>query len=230
MESEKIDLTNQKKKLKTKNKGDPEKYKNMPRVQLQEESIVNRILNFYKLKETSSKISCHGRPTSKHIKQMKSVYGVNHVLTLQYEKEKPQEVEKWCINNEINWHHIELYAANMPYFQKKDTQKLIAKHVLDLYHLLKKEEITLFIHCAAGVHRTGTIVYSILRMFGESPEDALKAMEYIRLETRKNVGEERIAIAEQYIVPILLKAISQEENLKEEQMKEAQILNDLNIK
>lgn len=170
-----------------------------------------KILNFYKLKGTSSFISCHGRPNSKDISFLKNAYGINYVLTLQYPKEKPEEVKKWCEQSEVRWQMIELFGANLPYFRKRSTQIILTKGILELYKILTTEKVKLFIHCAAGVHRTGTVVYSLLRLFGESPESAMTAIKYIREETYLGVGEERISFAEQYIVPNLIKSINGED-------------------
>lgn len=187
------------------NKNNSSKHKNPS------EFTSNKILNFYKLKNTNSFISCHGRPTGKDLKFFKMAYGMNYVLTLQNPKEKPEEIKKICDENNIRWQLIELYGANLPYFEKRDTQKLISTNLEELYKILKNEKIILFIHCAAGIHRTGTVLYSLLRIFGESAESALRAIEFIRLETRNQVGDSRISYAEKFIVPSLYKAVYGEE-------------------
>lgn len=166
-----------------------------------------RVLNFYKLKDTESKISCHGRPTAKEIKLMKETYGVNCVLTLQSEREKYAEIKKYCEDIHITWYLIELSGANINYMKEKKTFEKLVKNLTNLYYILKSSNICLFVHCAAGLHRTGTIIYAILRIFGESPESALQAIEYIRHETRKEVGEERIRFSEDFLVQTILKDI-----------------------
>jgi len=167
-----------------------------------------KILNFYKLKNTNSFISCQGRPTGKDLKFFKSAYGVNHVLTLQHQKEKPEEIKKLCEENSIKWQIIELNGANMPYFQKREIQKIITNGILEVYNILNNSKTVLFIHCAAGIHRTGTVIYCILRIFGESSESAMNAIKYIREETFEKVGEQRIKLAEECIIPCLLKSIN----------------------
>jgi protein-tyrosine phosphatase len=163
-----------------------------------------RLLNFFKLKNTNSKVACHGRPNFKGITDMKLVYGVNHVLTLLKPKEKPEEIKECCEKNGIDWSTIHLDGANLAYFKTKQVQESIIKGLLNIYEVLIKGDVVLFIHCAAGLHRTGTLLYSLLRMFDETPDSALDAIKYIREETRNKVGEERIAMAENVIVPKLL--------------------------
>jgi protein-tyrosine phosphatase len=196
----------------------------------QEESKINKILNFYKLKETNSSISCHGRPTGKDLKSMKLTYGVNCVLTPQYAKEKPEEIKKMCEENKLKWLDVELGGATLPYFQKSDTQKLLISSLKNLTQILKNFSVNLFIHCAAGLHRTGIVVYSLLRIFGETPESALQALEYIRSETRKEVGDKRIEFAEKFILPHLLEPPSLSSLSLEDKSNDHEITEKIQIK
>ena len=52
------------------------------------------------------------------------------------------------------------------------------------------------LHCAAGIHRTGTLAYTLLRMSGYSEEDSLAGLLTMREDTHKGVGAHRIEIAE----------------------------------
>ena len=52
------------------------------------------------------------------------------------------------------------------------------------------------IHCAAGIHRTGTVAYTLLRLGGMSAKEAMDALKEMREETAKGVGKWRIDIAE----------------------------------
>lgn len=167
----------------------------------------DRVLNFYKLKNTNSKITCHGRPTQKQVRSMKQIYKVNFCLTLQKQKENPEDIRKYCVDNGIDWQLIELDGANIAYLKKKDVLSKIIESLYSLCIKLITENIVLFIHCAAGLHRTGTILYSLLRVFGESPENAMIAIGIIREETQRQVGKERIRIAENVIFPELLKKL-----------------------
>ena len=142
--------------------------------------------------------------------------GVNCVLTLQCPKEKPEDIKKLCEENNLKWLYIELQGANLPYLQKVETQKIIIKSLTTLYEILKNNQVVLFIHCAAGLHRTGTIIYSLLRMFEETKETALKALEFIRAETRNEVGDKRIDYAENLIIPNLISVYKIEEINKNE--------------
>jgi protein tyrosine/serine phosphatase len=202
-------------KLKSKN------YKNPTNYSEDHNSNKTRILNFYKLKDTNSKISCHGKPNFKEIKNMKLTYGVNHILTLLKPKEKPEEIKECCEKNNINWSIIYLDGANLGYFRQKSTQEAIVNGILNIYEILVKNPVVLFIHCAAGLHRTGTILYSLFRIFDETPESSLDALKYVREETWKKVGEERIKVAETVIVPLLINKLKPKINLEITQVVES---------
>ena len=64
----------------------------------------------------------------------------------------------------------------------------------------KKEEVAL-VHCAAGIHRTGIVGYTLLRVLGGlGPEKAYEALRNMRIETYNGVEEWRIKIAEKDLV------------------------------
>ena len=59
------------------------------------------------------------------------------------------------------------------------------------------------IHCAAGIHRTGTMAYTMLRMSGYSADEAVEGLKKMREDTHKGVGDWRIELAEKHLVPKL---------------------------
>jgi len=167
----------------------------------------DRLLNFYKLKGTKSKLTCHGRPTPKQVRSMCQMYKVNYCLTLQKQKENPQDVLKYCQDNGIQWQLIELDGANIAYMKKKEVLTRIVDGLFLVCQKLLTENLVLFIHCAAGLHRTGTVLYSLLRVFGETPESSFAALGIIREDTQREVGNERIRIAETVVYPELIKRL-----------------------
>lgn len=50
----------------------------------------------------------------------------------------------------------------------------------------------LYLHCSAGLHRTGLIANAFLRWLGYSAEDALALITELRPLTAEQVGEERL--------------------------------------
>ena len=169
-----------------------------------------KIFNFYTLKN-GSKISCHGRPKQSDIKRLKEDYKVNYILTIQHEKENPKIIEKYTKEiGDIYWHNLPLTGANMAIFMNKNVQKMIIDNIIFILNYMKKDKIVLFMHCDAGIHRTGTILYTILRLCGESIESALEAIKLIRIDTFRKCGENRFKYAEEFLVKPLLKIINEE--------------------
>ena len=73
-----------------------------------------------------------------------------------------------------------------------------------LYKLFVRElagEKTVLLHCAAGIHRTGTMAYTIMRLSGYSAEEAMGNLKVMREDTWKGVGDWRIELAEKQIYP-----------------------------
>lgn len=164
-------------------------------------------LSFYELKGTKSKITCHARPRDNNIKEMVEKHGVNFILSIQSDKENPTEIEEKCKQLNIQWKRVDLYGANMRLFGLDSTVKLFVKTIMEIYEILLKQEVTLFVHCAFGLHRTGTMVYTILRTFGENRVSAMEAIKKIRLATFENVGDKRLDYADQKLIPEIAKAL-----------------------
>jgi protein-tyrosine phosphatase len=167
----------------------------------QHNTLAIKDLNLYDLKGTKSRICCHGKPKTKEIKHFNSIYGVNHFLILLHAKEEPEKIIEACKKQNIGYYHIDIGAATIEYLEEQETIDLIVTSLLEIYKLLKENEISLYVHCAAGYHRTGTFVYCILRMFEETDKSAMEALRYIRLDTYKNVGDERIQYSEEKLLP-----------------------------
>ena len=63
------------------------------------------------------------------------------------------------------------------------------------------------LHCAAGIHRTGTIAYTLLRMSGKSDNESLLGLKNMREETYKGVGAWRIELAENLLVKFIVSKV-----------------------
>lgn len=63
----------------------------------------------------------------------------------------------------------------------------------------------LFAHCAAGIHRTGLIIYGLLRSTALTPSAATQMLGTLRAHTGegvgRGVGEARLAWGDQFGVP-----------------------------
>ena len=168
----------------------------------------SKVFSFYEMKN-GSKISCHGKPKKSDIIRLKKEFGVNMILTILYDKEKPELIKQFTESvGDIKWKNLPLCGANMALFMKPQTQKMIIECISDILKYMKDNKTILFLHCAAGVHRTGTILYTILRATGETKETAMEAIKAIRMETYRNCGSNRINYAEEFLVKPLLEVLN----------------------
>ena len=60
-----------------------------------------------------------------------------------------------------------------------------------------------FIHCSAGIHRTGMVTYGLLCSMGLSAADAMAILNSLRAETGEGVGEHRLAWGGRFAPPIV---------------------------
>ena len=89
---------------------------------------------------------------------------------------------------------IELAGANSETL--KSAAGILPKKLRECFKVLSEETHTAVIHCAAGIHRTGTIAYTLLRLGGMSAKEAMSALSEMRQETAKGVGKWRIEVGE----------------------------------
>lgn len=73
--------------------------------------------------------------------------------------------------------------------------------VYSLYHKLVnklKAGDKIYIHCSAGIHRTGMITYGLLRLLGKSKSEATLMLQSLRAVTAAQVGEDRLLWGDQF--------------------------------
>ena len=115
------------------------------------------------------KLSIGPRPTLTKIDELKKL-GVTTIVTLLKISEKMVDELGQKINSiEINWIWFPLSAG------KLSEEKIVKEKINNLYEnlimKLSQGEI-IFIHCAAGIHRTGLFTNGLLRKMNFSVEDA----------------------------------------------------------
>jgi len=116
--------------------------------------------------------------------------GVTHVLTLLSEREDAAASGRITRAIGAEWLHLPMEGGHLDRLATFDTQALWA--VLDQV----PEAATLYIHCSAGIHRTGFVTYLILRRGGLPAPEARVQLGEIRPVTLDQVGEDRLALAE----------------------------------
>lgn len=148
------------------------------------------------VKVSGGKLSLGPRPKEKTIAQM-PWYGVTHVFTLQAQTEKAVTIGTLVEKHLMNWLWFPMASADLPSNEKQ-------RELLQLFGKIREalsEGAAIYVHCAAGIHRTGMIAYGLLRYLGYSESDADKLLLQLRSETAHGVGEERKAWATRLYAP-----------------------------
>ena len=123
--------------------------------------------------------------------QLKSE-GVTTVITLLNDNEGAANIAQQSVQAAIEWIGFPFSAAP----QSNDPDE-----VLKLLSQLQQRLLNggkIYVHCSAGIHRTGMIAYSLLRYLGCTADDAFKKLSILRPVTAAQVGTERLAWADQF--------------------------------
>jgi hypothetical protein len=120
--------------------------------------------------------------------------GTSTVLTLLHENEGASLIGKRVQAVQIGWIWFP-FSASQPH----GSETIAEVHALytglsDLLHTGNK----IYIHCSAGIHRTGMITYGLLRFLGKEKSEAFELLQNLRAVTAAQVGEERLLWADQF--------------------------------
>ena len=127
------------------------------------------------------------RPGGRIISNLK-LQGVDHILTLLSETEGAHEIKKGCFRVGVKWIWFPMASAQIPGNEKtNDFKELFAEMAIIL-----KNQAKLFLHCSAGIHRTGMVTYAFLRYVGLSAVDARNKLKELRIDTWQAVGDDRL--------------------------------------
>ena len=97
-----------------------------------------------------------------------------------------------CEQNGMKHWFIQIDGAKKHYLYNDQVNIRIKKQVHELFdHLSRNIEVAL-IHCAAGLHRSGFITYTLIRLNGLNSRESYEALARMRYVTYKEVGEWRI--------------------------------------
>ena len=129
------------------------------------------------------------------------------IITVQKEREKPEEIKEACDKFGIKHWLIHMDGAKEGYLNDKHVYPRIRKETNELFDYLVYNEEKCLLHCAAGCHRTGCVTYTLLRLSGLAPEEAYLSLRGMRKITFEEVGEFRLQIAEQRLVGTSLEVI-----------------------
>jgi protein-tyrosine phosphatase len=129
------------------------------------------------------------RPGKKSKTKM-SAMGLSHVCTLLSEHEKPAIIEK--IANELGcrWLWLPISGGHLDVLRALDLEAMISQLAASITETAAPR---IYLHCAAGIHRTGFFASVLLRL--QPVADVEASLVALRPVTAQQLGQDRLALA-----------------------------------
>ena len=129
--------------------------------------------------------------------------GLTHCVTLLSEREDVAPIRRICDRLGCTWVWLPYDGGHLDILKRTD----LAAHIAALGEAIADEaEPRLYLHCSAGIHRTGFFAHVLLRLSGFSADGADAELARIRPVTAEQVGADRIALAEEMVAQLSGKA------------------------
>lgn len=127
------------------------------------------------------------RPSAKLVSDLK-LQNTTHLLTLLSENEGSRDIKILSDKSGIGWLWFPMQSAGFP---TEDRHQELVKLFKQMNSILL-DGGKIYIHCSAGIHRTGMITFAFLRFIGLSKEEAETKLAELRPTTSEGVGEDRM--------------------------------------
>lgn len=139
------------------------------------------------------RISIGHRPSTKLIADLR-LQGGSHILTLLSESEGARDIEKHTRREGLCWLWFAMRSASPP---DEDRIPELKSLFADISTALVNRA-SVYIHCSAGIHRTGMITYGFLRYIDLSSGEAKIRLKELRDTTSEEVGEDRLSWGDRF--------------------------------
>ncbi len=140
---------------------------------------------------------CVGHRPSKKKTEALKIQGATHLLTLLTDSEGAKSVEKLALSHELTWLWFPMEGGDpLPAARDNEARQLFS----EMKALLEQGE-SIYIHCSAGIHRTGMLTNGLLRYLGNSQTEAEELLTALRQETSQGVGDHRKAWGDRFGQP-----------------------------
>uniref|UniRef100_UPI00404880FC protein-tyrosine phosphatase family protein n=1 Tax=Roseivirga sp. TaxID=1964215 RepID=UPI00404880FC len=127
------------------------------------------------------------RPSTKLVSDLK-LQNATHILTLLSEHEGALLIKTTTIQRQMEWLWFPMESAKPP---TEGQLKVLAQVFVKMNEILSNGG-RVYLHCSAGIHRTGMISYAFLRFIGNEHGEAIQLLQALRTVTGDGVGEERV--------------------------------------
>jgi predicted protein tyrosine phosphatase len=152
--------------------------------------------NFVKV--GNGRLALYHRPRGVDFSHLRKI-GCTHVVTLLKESEQAEKYGNMTKNAGLNWIWLPVPNGNHP---EGEVHERLVQAMPQLSQLLDEGK-SLMIHCSAGVHRTGTVAYGLLRWRGIERNEAMRIIGRIRKETADGMMEKRRRWGDENAGPIV---------------------------
>jgi protein-tyrosine phosphatase len=129
--------------------------------------------------------------------------GVTHLCTLLRAAEQVEPVERIAAQLGCRWVWLPIRGGNVHDLRALDAATLVCRFA-DAVRTAPSPLV--YVHCAAGIHRTGFFASLLLRLQLTDNEAVRGALAALRAVTASQLGEERFAAAMQQAEAILTRA------------------------
>ena len=120
--------------------------------------------------------------------------GASTVLTILSEREGAKNIAETCKNLNINWIWLQLADGKIP-------SPLINPEIIELFNEIKQklaQKERIYIHCSAGLHRTGMITNALLMFLGFNENESFEFLQQLRTITAKELRPDRANWGKQF--------------------------------
>jgi protein-tyrosine phosphatase len=133
------------------------------------------------------RLALYHRPRNEDFPSLREI-GCTHIITLLKESEGAERYGNMTRNAGMEWVWISVPNGKYP---EGDVHERLIRAMPVLSQLLDDGK-SILIHCSAGIHRTGTVAYGLLRWRGLNQKQAMRTIGLTRRETADGMMEKRM--------------------------------------
>ena len=120
--------------------------------------------------------------------------GATHVVTLLSETEGAESIGRDVQRAGLAWIWLPMNSGEPP---APDRFEQMHAKLVEVNEAIAGGG-SLYLHCSAGIHRTGMVTHALLRLRGLEPQDAILQLGRLRSVTATGVGARRLAWGHQF--------------------------------
>jgi len=148
---------------------------------------MQKVSRYNFVKVGNGRMALYHRPRNVDFPHLREI-GCTHVVTLLKERENAESYGIMTRNSGLQWIWLPVPNGNYPV---GEIHKRLIEAMPQLSQVLD-EGGSILIHCSAGVHRTGTVAYGLLRWRGIERNEAMRIIGDTRMETAEGMMEKRM--------------------------------------